>query len=274
LIHEKLKRVSDEIYIEAGLPEDGKNPKWRRRFQFVTIPLKQIKVITGCTVNKVSHVVDSSNPLSQSVEPDISGELRISAIADYEVMKDRIYIVDIKEGEETFSPSPSGNEIIVTITAGEPFEGEEVKSEITPGVYWGNAFKMQDEDGVEKLFFHATIPKEHMSLLVDAVRLDPKASVELNVWLSAFSFEVDDFLRERGEPRDLIINDMTVCFVSIINVTSNIGNDTIPVETKAHNQPSERPAADSIASLTKPLNSLVTATWVLVGVIAYVLIFK
>ena len=153
----------------------------------------------------------------------------------------------------------------------------------------GNAFRMEDNDGVKKLFFYITIPKEHMPPLVNAIRLDPNAVVEINAYLNSFTFEVDDFVREPYHPRDLIINDSTICFVSNITVTSKIGNHSVPVNTEDEEHPSELPIEpfvdngnrnvllallNNIASLTKPIKSLVTAAWILVGVVAYFLLFK
>ena len=134
-----LKKISDDVYIDAEPTKDGKNPlEWRRSFNFIEIPLKQIKVVTGCTVHDRDFNISlaPTQPLKEEIKlfkPKISGGLTISAFVDYAAMRDTIYIVDPKNSEETFTPSLSGNEIIVTIAVGVPTND---KQDAPEGIYW------------------------------------------------------------------------------------------------------------------------------------------
>lgn len=295
---EKLRKVSDGIFQEAEPPEDRSRPlEWRRSFNFVNLPLKNIRIITGCSVHETEFCWEaekSVNPL-KLVKPNISDNIAITGTLDEDQMRDRIYCaVESKEEEGLFSVERVAGLQKVTLKAGKPSEESE---KMPAGLYWGSAFRLNFDPGEDDLCFELCIPKDQMLSLIAAIRADENATTEVRANLLSFTFEVDDALREHYHSRDIVINDLTPCFVSWVGVTSKIGNHSVQSESEnedrvalpmpwdeadhPHDEEQITPEQRSyqellqvLLSYSKPLNNLVTALWVLIVVIAMYAFFK
>lgn len=104
---EKLRKVSDGIFQEAKPPKDRSRPlEWRRSFNFINLPLKNIKIVTSCSV----HDTDFEWEEEKTIEPlklikaDITQQIAITGIVDEEQMRDSLYFaVENKEEKDIFS---------------------------------------------------------------------------------------------------------------------------------------------------------------------------
>ncbi|MGH7824335.1 MAG: hypothetical protein ACREQ7_04060 [Candidatus Binatia bacterium] len=82
---EKLKKVSDVIYQETNLPEDRRRAlEWRRSFNFVRLPLKNIKIVSNFNVNESDWDRDKKHTDSpwQLIKPEINTTRSINAFVD------------------------------------------------------------------------------------------------------------------------------------------------------------------------------------------------
>lgn len=280
--NEKLIKVSDAIFLEAQPPEDRSRPlEWRRSFNFVSLPLKNVHVINSCTIHDCDFVFDderNANPVNL-IKPNVKSKIAITGILDEDKTRDSIYFA-IKENKDgdIYGIERHKGKTTITIKSGEPTEeGKNAPA----GLYWGNAFRMNFDPGEDDLCFELSMPEEQINTLVASLRADQKSITEVGVYLLSYTFEVDDALREHYHPRDIVINDSTLCFASWSGVTSKIGaqelqgdleqveeDDTEYHEEQTVEQRSRQELLQAITSYSKPLTSLVTAIWVLIVVIA------
>lgn len=287
---EKIRKVSDGIFQEAEPPKDRSRPlEWRRSFNFINLPLKNIKIVTSCSVHDTDFEWEgekTTEPL-KLIKADISEQIAITGIVDEEQMRDSLYFaVENKEEKDIFSVErPSGN-TNVSIKVGAPSE----ENERTPaGLYRGTAFRMNYDPGEDDIYFELTAPKEQLLSLISALRADPNSTVELGAHLLSFTYEVDDALREHYYPQDIILNASTPCFLSWAGVTSKIGQHYLASESEHDDEdeiedsyqeeltPEQRAHQELLQvllSYLKPLNGLVAAIWVLIIVIALSAIFS
>lgn len=287
--NEKLRKISDGIFQEAQPPEDRSRPlEWRRSFNFVRLPLKNVQVINSCTVHDSDFVLDderNANPVNL-IKPNLTSMIAITGILDEDKARDSIYFA-IKENKDgdIYGIGRHKGKIIITIKSGEPTE----EGKNTPaGLYWGNAFRMNFDPGEDDLCFELSMPEKQINTLVASLRADQGFIFEVGAYLLSYTFEVDNALRETYHSRDIVINDSTLCFASWAGVTSKIGahelqsdleNDKEEDNEEYHKRANLRPtlplgAAASYNVLFKPLTSLVTAIWVLIIVIALNALFR
>ncbi len=287
--NEKLRKISDEIFQEAQPPEHRSRPlEWRRSFNFVKLPLKNVQVINSCTVHDSDFVLDderNANPVNL-IKPNLTSMIAITGILDEDKARDSIYFA-IKENKDgdIYGIGRHKGKIIITIKSGEPTE----EGKNTPaGLYWGNAFRMNFDPGEDDLCFELSMPEKQINTLVASLRADQGFIFEVGAYLLSYTFEVDNALRETYHSRDIVINDSTLCFASWAGVTSKIGahelqsdleNDKEEDNEEYHKRANLRPtlplgAAASYNVLFKPLTSLVTAIWVLIIVIALNALFR
>jgi hypothetical protein len=205
--------------------------------------------------------------------------IAITGILDEDQMRDRIYCaVENKEKEGMFSVERAGGQTKITLKADEPSEESE---KIPAGIYRGNAFRMNFEPGEDDLCFELSIPKDQILSLIEALRADENAIVPIDAHLLSFTYELDDALREPYHSRDIIMEDLTPCFVSWAGVTSKIGQHYIQSDSEYEDektdlyeeeqitpeQRSHQELMQVLLSFSKSLNNLVVALWVLIFVI-------
>ena len=75
---EKLRKVSDGIFQEAQPPENRSPPlEWRRSFNFITLPLKDLRIVTSCSIHETElpwKEEGNTDPL-KLVKPNISANI-------------------------------------------------------------------------------------------------------------------------------------------------------------------------------------------------------
>lgn len=286
---EKLRKVSDRIFQEGDPPEDGRRPsQWRRSLNLISLPLKNLKIVTGCRIHDANTGWDedtTTEPL-ELAESDISEHLAIIGTVDEDKMRDTLYFaVESKEEKGLFFKERVPRNTNVSIELGKPSEG----TKKTPaGLYRGTAIRMNYEPGEDALYFNLPAPREQFLSLVSAIRADPDSTVEVSAFLLSFTYEVDDALREYYHRRDIILDDFAPSLLCRVGVTSKIGEqepdsqleheldggiEDLCQEEQTHEQEAHKELSQALLSYLKPLNHLVAAIWVLTIVIALSAIF-
>lgn len=286
---QKLRKVSNSVFQEAKLSEDRSRPlEWRRNFNQINLPLKNIKIVNTCNIHDVDFDFKNSNatPLNL-VKTDISDQIAIKGIVDEDQIGDRLYFA-IEEGEDNiFSIERSPGNIIVSIKVGKPTKEDtsEDVERVPPGLYYGLAFRTNFKPEEDDMFLDLTAPKEQLLSLISALRADTNSTLNVVAKLLSFTYEVDDALREPSYPQDIIIIDANPCFLAWANVTSKIGRHYLISESQyddgdeeevenlyqEESTPEKRLHEELLKvaqSSTKSLNGLVKAIWVLIIVIA------
>lgn len=272
--------VSDGIFQEAEPPEDRSRPlEWRRSFNPVILPLKNLSINTTCNIHDTDFEWDdkkSENPL-KLVKPEISQLISISAYVDEDELKDKIYCtVQDDEDDTLFTTERPQGHLRVNLKPGNPSEESE---RLPQGIYHGNAFRMNYEPGEDDFYFELTMPKSEFESLISSVKSDSNPKLEVCVHLLSFTYEVDDFLSEPYHSKDIVVNDSTHCYISWVNSSYKIGQHTYPKpdedEYEDYDYSEELPPeqqrhlelVQALLTYLKPLNSIVTAIWVLIIVI-------
>lgn len=289
--NEKLKKVTDGIFqVPRSDDDDDKKPlEWRRGFNFIKLPLKNIKIIYSFNVHDVEFRIDEEKEEhpEKLLKPDIKSSIGITALLDENKIDDSIYIaVENKDEKGIFTTAQPKGETRITLKSGTPTKESEERG-IPEGLYWGNAFWMHYDPGEDNVCFELSIPLDQMNNLVAALRADENSKINIGVQLLSFTYEVDDFLREHYHPRNIIINDITRCYVSWVELLSSVGQQYIKSDGKIDEdivkdvdleltpeQQSHKEFLNVFLSYVKPLNSLKTAAWFLVVVITLHALFS
>lgn len=287
--NKKLRKISDAIFQEAQPPEDESRPlEWRRSFNFVSLPLKNVQVINSCTVHDCDFVLvgeRNANP-ANLIKPNVTSRIAITGVLDEGKTRDTIYfaINENKDGE-IYGIGRHKGKTLVTIKSGEPTEeGKNAPA----GLYWGNALRVNFDPGEDDLCFELSMPEEQINSLITSLKADQNSMIEVGAYLLSYTFEVDDALREHYHPRDIVINESTLCFASWSGVTSkigvqelqgNLGHNEDDDDGEYHNEQtvkkrSHQELLQAITSCSKPLTSLVAAIWVLIVVITLNALFR
>jgi hypothetical protein len=199
-------------------------------------------------------------------------------------MRDRFfYAIEEDRENDIYSIQPALGQIIVELRGGDPTE--ETKDS-PAGLYQGSAFRMDFEPGNDDLFMQMTLPRDQSLSLIAALKSDENSSLQVSVNLNAYTFEVDDALREPYHPREFLIKESSsaACFVRVVSVTSKSGQQQPLQEDEDENEddnmqedvePQLTPEqilnqniAQGLNLLSKPLQGLLVAVWVLVILVA------
>jgi hypothetical protein len=275
---EKLRKVSDQVFQEANPPEGRNKPlEWRRDLNVLSFRLKNLRLVTSYTIHDkdFSWDEDAKREFSNLLKPNVVDHLEIDGLVDEEEMRDRLYILVKDKSDETlFSVNRVRSPLKVSMRVGEPTEQAEGRP---AGLYWGNAFTLDHDPRDNGYQFELRVPQAQLLRLVETLRADSASFLQVQVLLLSFTFEVDDFFREPFDPRDIVVNDGAPCFSRWIGVTSRIGQhivvaplETDSIEPKDWSEQSKTPELQAQIELTrvlqsfaKPLNSIVTALWIL-----------
>ncbi len=287
---EKLREISSDIFQEVEPLKDRSRPlECRRGLNLINLTLKNIKIVTSCSVHDVDLVLEEdikTKELLELVKADISEQIAITGIVDDGQMRDSLYfLVENKEEKDIFSVERVSGNINVSIKVGTPSE----ENKVTPdGLYCGMAICINLDPG-DDIYIELTAPKKQLLLLITAIRADPNSTVEVGTELLSFTYEVDDAFREHYHPRDIILGATNPCFLIRASVTSKIGQHCLASESEYSNKdeieeeyqevPTQEQKAHQellqvLLSYLKPLNGLVGAIWVLIIAIAVSNIFS
>lgn len=284
----KLKKFSDSVFHEVDGKVGERPLEWRRRFHYVRLPVNEIKIIHGCSVHDTEFNIDDAkkdNPAG-CIIPNVETKIAIQCVLDEEEMRDSIYCaVEQKDTDGIYGVEKHKGKTYVTLRSGPPtIEKDGVRA----GVYWGLAFRSNYEPGEDDLFFDLHLPEPQLNSLVDALRKDEKADLEIGAHLLSFSHEVDDFFREHYHPQDLIITDSILCFAGSVNVSSKIerqaaikvsdddgqGENDSRINELTPEQAAHQNLLRVLNSQDKTLISLKRAAWALVIVVFLGLLWR
>ncbi len=233
----KLKKISDAIFQEEKLSEESSRPlEWRRSFNFVNLPLNNIRIINSCTIHDSDFIFEEDrnvNPVN-FIKPNVKSKIAITGFLDEEKMRDRIYFaIEENKDDGVYGIDCHKGKTIITLKSGEPTE-ENKKFPV--GLYWGNAFRMNFEPDRDDFCFELSMPEEQINTLIASLRLDQSSIFEVGVYLLSYTFEVDDAFSEPWDRRDIIINETSsMCFASGARVTSMIGTQELSGD-EGHNK--------------------------------------
>lgn len=291
---EKLKKISSSIFQQLEAPKEDSSPlEWRRTFNTVTLPLRDVKIITILGTRDLAWDIngDHNEDPSKLIKPDLSTQTVITAFVDEELMRDRLYCAapcEHEEQKDIFVVERPRGDIKVILKSSALRD----KGDLFPdGVYPGSCFRMNYEPGEDYISFEMTIPVEQMMAVIDSLRGDQALRLSVDVHLLSFSYEVDDFLREYYHPRDLFIDGDPYAFVSGVTVVSSIGKQSEPVTNDCEEsteldcvvedpqEPSNQEVLLSkqlkvLLTLQEPLNKILVVLWVLVFAVAANLFLK
>lgn len=291
---EKLKKISSSIFQQLEAPKEDSSPlEWRRTFNTVTLPLRDVKIITILGTHDLAWDIngDHNEDPSKLIKPDLSTQTVITAFVDEELMRDRLYCAapcEHEEQKDIFVVERPRGDIKVILKSSALRD----KGDLFPdGVYPGSCFRMNYEPGEDYISFEMTIPVEQMMAVIDSLRGDQALRLSVDVHLLSFSYEVDDFLREYYHPRDLFIDGDPYAFVSGVTVVSSIGKQSEPVTNDCEEsteldcvvedpqEPSNQEVLLSkqlkvLLTLQEPLNKILVVLWVLVFAVAANLFLK
>jgi len=219
--NEALRKISDVVYQEANPPNDRNRPlEWRRHFNFIRLPLKNIKIISDFKVSNSNWDIDNKHATSpwHLIKPEINTTRSISGLVDNEKTRDTIYctLVDGDNKEISKLEKPSGNTKVVLKT-GKPIEGNE---SFPNGIYHGICFRADFEPGEDYLCFELQLPEKQIEDILKHLAQNPNTQIEVGVNLLSFSYEVDDFLSEWYHPRDLFIEKGAAAPVAWVNIST------------------------------------------------------
>lgn len=272
--------MSDGVFCEADPPADRSRPlEWRRRFNFVSIPLKNLQLIDWHSVHETEFTFDEEKleKPANLIKPNIESKAMIRGVLDTEQFRDYIYVAVENKEQGTYSLETVKGVPSVTLTVRKPTEANERSP---AGLFWGNAF-VSDYKGVEELCFNVSIPAEQMQSLRAALGENENSAMTANVYLLSFTYEVDDFLSEPWHSRDIFVVEPTLCFLAQVSVTSKVGPQVVPVQSVDEGEIDDRQFSNeltieerqsreliaAISSFNQPLSHLTKAVWVLVAVV-------
>lgn len=288
----KLVRASETVFHNPDDIEQGKRPlEWRRSFNFVDLPLKDIKLITGCKVHEIDYSAsfddsEKAHP-SREIIPSVADTISISGVLDDEEMRDWIYVAEkSKSNPGEYDVLQGKNPTKIVIKSGTPSAATEDRP---GGIYWGNAFHYDHEPGEDCIYFDLSVPHEQMISLASALKDDKNAKLRVGAHLLSYTYEVDDALREPWHRQDIIIEDMTLCFASFVHLTSQISavqtvaRDFLDDDEQQDEQRDEatdpefvfkKTLLQVLAAQTARTDKLINAVWALVIVVALAAIFR
>lgn len=287
---EKWKQSGEMAFCEA-IPPDGRNRplEWRRGFNYLQIP------VTSWSVNRQWSVHDTTAAISAfektreelysavSAAPATRLSLELSVYED--AMRDSIYFFEKSaEDKDLFelesAAGPTKVVIVERDVAGET-AGPFSKS------IQGYVFRTNYEPGQDEVLIELGMPKAQIEQLIECLSSDEKISVSLMVLLEAFTYEVDDALREHYYPQAFAIKGSSHAYLDRVNLChgqrllvkknphaeEDLG-DEIP-ESEANEEPSDQALSPSqtlidVGPIAVALEKMTTAIWV--AVVAAVLI--
>jgi hypothetical protein len=209
---EKLRVQDLHTLVESEPPADRTRPlEWRRsfnrlRFQASSFSIDSTHWINeaDCLLGKIKKDSHPENEFPAVIKSAIKTKLSISTNISFEDIEDCFYKtteVDKEQRLFTVREGSRAKNLVVTLSEGEP-QSENWHS-FCAGAYYGNAMFLE-EDG--DLLLDLTANKEVLSDIIKAISSGSLEKVLFNAAISSFSYEVDDFLREPHDRRDLLIH--------------------------------------------------------------------
>jgi hypothetical protein len=288
---EVLRKVSDDVFeiVDEKWTKEGHKPlHWRRGWHQLHFKVSDIRVYQGCKLSKYAvenfGLTEDKRPARQQVVADpgvitlIEGRVEGGDPATYFSQA-----VKLEGDEELFEVENLTGPILLEIRPSEP-SGTEGGGN-TAGLYPGSVFPMDHDPGPEDLCISLTMPEEYVALLVSELKEDPSKKLDVRVQVFAYTYEVDDALREPFHSQQILIQgSFTDCIVISAWVTSAVGYQTQDEEKETGFDDPIRPEvtteelllqriAQTLDKQAKAIAGLGAGLWVLV-LVAAINLFK
>lgn len=206
--NEKLKKVSDTIFQEAEPPKDRSRPlEWRRSLTHLGLDLTNVQVWDVCKIHETDiffSLDDERDNAKSMATAQTSYSQIIKADVDQEKLRDTLlFAVPEEKNSEIYKlERPKGN-IRLTIKAGDKHSYKNCNlTDVYPGSIGRDNFEPSD-DGI---WIEVRMPQEELDKIITVLTNNPKSQLKADIDVLAFTYEVDDALREWYHPRDMFIN--------------------------------------------------------------------
>lgn len=282
---ETLKKVSETVFHENNdTPDSGRPLEWRRSFKPIRARLRNMRIITSFTVNEVDRFHSLFE--RQNDEPEAEGKastaVAVQGELDKDDFRDRIlFAVETEKGSGVFTLEAPKGRTVVTIKGSDPTTSKDGSYR---NVYPGNIGRSDFGPGDDGIFIEVTTPRESVEHVAQLLRATPEAPFTVNVELRAFTYEVDDALREWYHSRDLFISDgMDIALLTTIQISTREEPPEVPATDTQPYGLGEQPApsetspemvlvASSVGAITRALRGLKVAVYVAATLIVVALL--
>jgi len=289
-----LRKVSDSVFHEVTSPETkGKPREWRRSFNTTLLTLKNIEIVSISNVHdrEWNRLGKKDEDAFDLLKPNIHDVLIIKAIADEDEIVDHFYFVVEEDGNDIVTLEKAKGYVEITISPGEPTEQG---NEFPKGLYPSHLDRI-DGIGADFLVDDCTtidisIPDKQFQLLVKSLHTGAPLTINIGIDIRSFMSEVDTALREHYQPKSIVIDGHSICFVTRVVATSTFGvhDEESPIEednedpdddcflsdesiTPEHQ--SHQELLQALSSHSTSLNGLEKAMWILIGVLGLSVFF-
>lgn len=286
---EVLRKVSDDVFEivdEKGAKEGHKSLHWRRGWHQLHFKVSDIRVSQGCKLSKYAvenfGLTEGKRPARQQVVAD-PGVITLveGRVEGGDPATCFSQAAKVDGDEDLFEVHSLNGPKLVEIRPGDPTEKEGEGN--TAGLYPGSVFPMDYDPGPEDLCISLTMPEEYVALLVSELKEDPSKKLDVRVHVFAYTYEVDDALREPFHSKQILIQgSFTDCIVISAWVTSAVGYQTQDEEKETDFDDPTQPEvtneelllqriAQTLDKQAKAIAGLGAGLWVLVLVAALTL---
>jgi hypothetical protein len=222
-----IKKVTETEFMEVG---NKYNLKWERNLNAISLPLKNIEVITHIITHDREFDFDRKHKeeLYRLVTPNVTTSQWIGACVDQEKMQDNLCYLAKTENKKEFKIVRSHGNISVFLKPGEPVTDEHEK--FNAGTYHGICFRRNYNQEDDDIIFELYMPKEQLQVIVNRLKSESDLEIQVEAYFASFTDEVDDNFREYNHSRELLIDGYSRAFLSDLIIRSKIGNHVINTE--------------------------------------------
>jgi hypothetical protein len=227
-MRKQLKKASDTVFQQPS-EGSGRPLEWRKSLQFVNFEM------FSATASKIYDVNDVDGfgqiPFGKEAEakaeqgrifPFVSPKpARKLVVTGRAKSRDTVYTTsggafssEPPDGLYSLERPKDGVEIRLQSNGDSP----ESHKSFPKGVFFGNALRSDADEGRDELCINCQIPESQLAEIVEALAVSPDIALEVGLSIEAFSFEVDDSLREWYQPRELFIHRVAFAIVRSVVV--------------------------------------------------------
>ena len=181
----KLKKISDN---EFEALEDGK--LFKESISSFHLPLRNLQIINNSKVHESDFDIFSKKSVLSMVKAELSeSQILLGTVDRFQEQKSIFHCRVDESDKEIISAHASFEDMTVRLTAGDPTKDQNVPD----GLYHGSMYYI--ESGPydtyplienERFNFNLSIPEQHFDSLIDALRADPKAILQIGVHVCTF----------------------------------------------------------------------------------------
>lgn len=259
---ELWKKSGDKAFCEAKPDKEGRRPlEWRRGFNYTEIPISTWSVTRQWkvhdTLGAISAIDKTMDELYAEVSTDPSSMLRLELSVDAKAMRDRFCFFEKSDEDRslfeiTRSAGPTRVLIVERDVAGE-------KAGPLSKAIPSSVFRANYEPGEDCVVIQLGLPAADIQQLIDRLSSRESESLLLRILLDAYTYEVDDALREPYHPQTFAIDQSSFAFIDSIDLrcTSRALAKEIPAE--AHDEYNDAAVDDEPHAAAGPLMGQIPA---------------